>query len=50
MLWLSSIVFARYFAVRFNISQIHDSMRKTHAKNIAETCFDTVKPFSFDVS
>ena len=25
-----------------NISQIHDCMRKTQTKNIAETCFDTV--------
>ena len=27
------------------ISQIHDAMRKTQTKNIAETCFDTVKHF-----
>ena len=27
------------------ISQIHDSMRKTQTKNIAETCFHTVKHF-----
>ena len=30
-----------------DISQIHDSMRKTQTKNIAETCFDTVKHLYF---
>ena len=39
--------FARYFVASLNISQtheiIHDSMKKTQRKNIAETCFDNVK-------
>ena len=39
------IIITSYFPVCLNISQIHDSMRKTETKNIAETCFDTVKHF-----
>ena len=37
------------FVASANISQtheiIHDSIRKTERKNIAETCFDNVKHF-----